>query len=79
MRLPAIIVLAASPTLILGGPLAYGVCQAGCSAVATACYAAAGCVWGVAIATIPASIKACNTAFGTCEAACYVAVWMPVP
>ncbi|RMZ66309.1 hypothetical protein GMOD_00005407 [Pyrenophora seminiperda CCB06] len=47
------------------GPAAYGLCQAGCSAVVMACYSAAGFTWGATLgASAPASIIACNTAFG---------------
>lgn len=49
------------------GPAAYGICQAGCAGVVAACYAAAGFTWGATLgATAPASIVACNTAFGSC-------------
>lgn len=40
LLLPLTLLLTPSPTA--AGPLAYGVCQAGCAAVVTACYAAAG-------------------------------------
>lgn len=32
-----------------GGPAAYGICQAGCAAIVTACYAAAGFTFGLII------------------------------
>ena len=71
-------------TLIMNGasagPAAYGVCQAGCAAVVTACYAAAGFTWGATLgATAPASIVACNSAFGTCQAACAAVGLAPTP
>ncbi|KAJ8117061.1 hypothetical protein OPT61_g1646 [Boeremia exigua] len=47
------------------GPIGYGICQAGCAAVVTACYSAAGFTWGATLgATAPATIIACNSAFG---------------
>lgn len=63
-----------------GGPAAYGICQAGCAAVVTACYAAAGFTFGVPIpGSTPAAIIACNSAFGTCQAACVAAGAAPIP
>ncbi|XP_014552310.1 hypothetical protein COCVIDRAFT_110563 [Bipolaris victoriae FI3] len=68
----------ASPAL--AGPAAYGLCQAGCSAVVMACYSAAGFTWGATLgASAPASIIACNTAFGTCQAACAAVLLSPTP
>ena len=62
------------------GPAAYGVCQAGCSAVVMACYSAAGFTWGATLgATAPASIIACNAAYGTCQAACASVILAPTP
>jgi hypothetical protein len=60
------------------GPAAYGVCQAGCSAVVMACYSAAGCTWGATLGiSAPATIIACNAAFGTCQAACAAVLLAP--
>lgn len=57
-------------TAVSAGPAAYGVCQAGCASVVMACYSAAGFTWGATTgAAAPASIIACNSAFGTCQAA----------
>lgn len=65
---------------VLAGPAAYGVCQAGCATVVTACYAAAGFTWGAtAGVSVPASVLACNTAFGSCQAACAAVLLAPVP
>lgn len=65
---------------VLGGPVGYGVCQAGCASVAMACYSAAGFTWGATAGiTAPASIIACNSAFGTCQAACVAAGLLPTP
>ncbi|KAF2130492.1 hypothetical protein P153DRAFT_366077 [Dothidotthia symphoricarpi CBS 119687] len=62
------------------GPIGYAICQAGCSSVVMACYAAAGFTWGATLgATAPASIVACNTAFGTCQAACATVLLGPLP
>ncbi|KAK2073227.1 hypothetical protein P8C59_007522 [Phyllachora maydis] len=62
------------------GPVAYGLCQAGCAAVVTACYAAGGATWGVTGgASVPPTIVACDSAFGACQAACWAAVIAPTP
>lgn len=67
--------LAASVT---AGPLAYAGCQAGCSALVVACYSAAGFTFGtVAAPSAPAVVVACNSAFGTCQAACAAALLAP--
>ncbi|KAI2609135.1 uncharacterized protein GGS25DRAFT_493230 [Hypoxylon fragiforme] len=64
----------------IAGPIAYGVCQAGCSAVVMACYSAAGFTWGATLgASAPASIILCNTSYGSCQAACWAALAMPAP
>lgn len=65
--------------VVNAGPVAYGVCQAGCAAVVTACYSAAGFAWGVTITNPPAVILACNSAFGTCYAACAAVALAPTP
>lgn len=66
--------------LAIAGPLAYAICQAGCSAVVVACYSAGGAIFGtVAAVAAPAAILACNSAFGTCQAACAVAFLLPTP
>lgn len=55
---------------VSAGSAAYGICQAGCATVVMACYSAAGLTWGATMgATAPASILACNSAFGECQAA----------
>jgi hypothetical protein len=60
------------------GPAAYGICQAGCAALVTACYTAAGFTWGATMGvSVPATIIACNSAFGTCQAACWAALVAP--
>ncbi|KAG6970559.1 hypothetical protein JG688_00004803 [Phytophthora aleatoria] len=78
----ALAVLAlASTSEVNAGPLAYGICQTGCSAVAAACYAAAGAVFGTVtggIGTMPAIIG-CNVALGTCMASCIAAGLTPTP
>lgn len=63
------------------GPIAYGICQAGCAGIAMACYGAAGFTWGAtAAATAPATILACNAAFAKCSAACAAtALVAPIP
>jgi len=46
-----------------------------------ACYAAGGAVFGTvtAGAAVPAAIITCNSAFGTCQAACWAALMAPTP
>lgn len=63
------------------GPIAYGICQSGCAAVACACYSAAGAVFGtvVAAAAAPPAILACNSAFGICSAKCALVALAPTP
>ncbi|KAI0768850.1 hypothetical protein BD413DRAFT_614326 [Trametes elegans] len=63
------------------GPIAYGICQTGCNAVAVACYAAAGAVFGTVTAGVgtPAAILGCNVALGQCSAACAVVAFTPTP
>ncbi|KAK0204044.1 hypothetical protein DFS33DRAFT_1336384 [Desarmillaria ectypa] len=63
------------------GPIAYGICQTGCNVVAVACYAAAGFTFGtVAAPAAPPAIVGCNTALGTCSAACASVVLLaPIP
>ena len=65
----------------MAGPLGYGGCQAGCSAVVVACYAAAGATFGTVTAGVgtPAAIVACNSAYGTCQAACAAVLLAPTP
>ncbi|KAI0972575.1 hypothetical protein F4678DRAFT_460143 [Xylaria arbuscula] len=66
--------------IVSAGPAAYGICQAGCAAVVTACYAAAGFTWGATMgASAPATVIGCNTAFGACQAACWAAAIAPTP
>ncbi|KAK1955786.1 hypothetical protein LY78DRAFT_542662, partial [Colletotrichum sublineola] len=65
---------------VLGGPGAYGVCQAGCSAVVMACYTAAGATWGATLGlTAAPSVIGCNVAYGTCQAACASVLLAPIP
>lgn len=61
---------------VQAGPIAYGICQAGCAALVVTCYSAAGATFGtvVASAAAPAAVLACNSAFGACSAKCAVAV-----
>lgn len=62
------------------GPAAYGICQAGCAALVTVCYAGQGVIWGAVLPpAIPVAILACNAAFGTCQAACWAALIAPTP
>lgn len=67
-------------TAVTAGPVAYGICQAGCAAVVVACYSGAGFTFGtVFAATAPAAIVACNSAFGYCQAQCALVTLLPIP
>ncbi|KAK8182516.1 hypothetical protein BC567DRAFT_220126 [Phyllosticta citribraziliensis] len=67
-KLVASLTMAAS---VAAGPLGYGICQAGCSGVVVACYAAAGFTFGTVLAAAaPPAIINCNSAYGACQAAC---------
>ncbi|KAK3831940.1 MAG: hypothetical protein J3R72DRAFT_454504 [Linnemannia gamsii] len=74
-----ILVLLSILGLTTAGPLAYGICQSGCNALAVACYGAAGVTFGTmtAGAGIPAVIVGCNTGLGTCMVACIAAGFAP--
>ncbi|KUI64379.1 hypothetical protein VM1G_11180 [Cytospora mali] len=77
IKMLAVLTMATTAT---AGPIGYGICQAGCSAVVTACYAAAGVTFGtIAALAAPAAIVGCNTAFGTCQAACAAVLLTPTP
>ena len=67
--------------VVLGGPLAYGVCQTGCNALVVACYASAGFVFGTVTGGIgaPPAIIGCNIGLGTCMAGCVAAGCTPTP
>ncbi|CAM9769094.1 unnamed protein product [Ectocarpus sp. 4 AP-2014] len=72
-----IVCLVLMASTVAGGPAAalaaYGSCQTGCNVVAVACYAAGGATFGVVTggAGVPIAIAGCNTALGTCMAACW--------
>ncbi len=78
----SIFVLILAANLATAGPVASGICYAGCAAVAVACFSAAGFTFGTVpgaqIAAVPA-LAACNSAFGVCEAACMAAFFAPTP
>jgi hypothetical protein len=67
--------------VVVGGPIAYGLCQTGCNGLAVACYASAGFVFGTvtAGAGTPAVIVGCNAALGFCMASCIAAAFAPTP
>lgn len=85
--------------LASAGPIAYAICQAGCSGLVVACYGAAGATFGTVVAgesrlsflssrvdpgfqgpATPAIIISCNSAFGSCSAACATAALLaPTP
>ena len=64
------------------GPIGAGICYAGCAGVVVACFSAAGFTFGTVpgaqIAAVPA-LAACNSAFGSCMAACSAALALPIP
>ncbi|EPQ49934.1 hypothetical protein GLOTRDRAFT_51348 [Gloeophyllum trabeum ATCC 11539] len=73
--------MASIPSTI-AGPIAYGICQTGCNALAVACYAGAGFTFGTVVAApaAPAAVLACNAALGTSSAACATtALIAPIP
>ncbi|XP_003247138.1 uncharacterized protein LOC100165615 [Acyrthosiphon pisum] len=64
------------------GPIAAGICYAGCAAVTVACFSAAGFTFGTVPGAVIAAtpmLAACNAAFGICEASCVAALIVPVP
>ena len=63
------------------GPIVGAICFAGCGALVTACYAAAGAVFGTITAGVgtPAAILACNAAFGKCMTGCAAVAVSPTP
>ncbi|KAJ7230375.1 hypothetical protein GGX14DRAFT_583007 [Mycena pura] len=68
--------------VVMGGPIAYGLCQTGCNVMAVACYAAAGFTFGTVVAApaAPVAVLGCNAALGTCAATCAtVALLAPTP
>ncbi|KAG3199231.1 hypothetical protein PC128_g5441 [Phytophthora cactorum] len=56
----------ASTSEVNAGPLAYGICQTGCNAVAAACYAAAGAVFGTVTGGIAGELFEIRVPFHTC-------------
>jgi len=64
------------------GPLAAGICYAGCAGVTVACFSAAGFTFGTVPGAVIAAtpmLAACNAAFGVCEASCMAALFVPTP
>ncbi|KAI9642175.1 hypothetical protein NHQ30_008977 [Ciborinia camelliae] len=75
----ALTILTSIPTTT-AGPVTYGACQSGCAVVVMACYSAAGFTWGATLgATAPATVIACNVAFGKCSATCAGLLLAPTP
>lgn len=66
----------------MGGPFTSVVCFSGCGLTVAACFTAAGAVFGTvpaaAIAAAPA-LATCNSAFGSCMAACALMLAAPTP
>lgn len=75
-----LLVLACCAETVRAGPVAAGICYAGCGGLVTACFAAAGFTFGTVpgavIGAVPA-LTLCNTAFAACEAACMAALFTP--
>jgi len=63
------------------GPVAYGLCQAACSAAALSCYVSAGLTFGTVTAgvVVPAAAIACNVAFAKCSAASASFLLLSIP
>jgi hypothetical protein len=63
----------------VAGPLAYGICQTGCNALAVSCYAAGGYIFGTVTAGtgVPGTIAACNVGLGFSMTQCVVAGFSP--
>ncbi|KAH9917907.1 uncharacterized protein BXZ73DRAFT_105427 [Epithele typhae] len=81
-KLSSLLAAALLATGASAGPAFYGICQTGCNTLAVACYAGAGFTFGTVTAGvgIPAAIAACNSALGTCSAACAaVTLLAPTP
>ncbi|KAJ3487682.1 hypothetical protein NLI96_g3372 [Meripilus lineatus] len=79
-KITALVILATGISQVIAGPVAYGICQTGCNVLAGACYAAAGFTFGTVAAPLaPPAILACNTALGSCSAACAAAILLPTP
>ncbi|OJT05103.1 hypothetical protein TRAPUB_4168 [Trametes pubescens] len=76
---PLALALATIAPSAYAGPLAYGICQTGCNALAVACYAGAGFTFGTVTAGVgvPAAIVGCNAGLGVCQAACAAAIFAP--
>ncbi|KAL7908569.1 hypothetical protein GGI35DRAFT_451516 [Trichoderma velutinum] len=78
MRPLKVLTISTLVTTSNAGPIAYRICQAGCAGVVMACYGAARATWGAtAGASAPPTVVACNSAFGACQAACWVAATFP--
>lgn len=82
MKMIPLIVVLLFVQLTFAGPIAAGICYAGCAGVVVACFSAAGFIFGTVpgaiIAATPA-LAACNAAFGACEAACVAALLSLIP
>ena len=79
--LPILLSIFLLPLMAESGPLSYAICQTGCNALVVSCYAAAGFTFGTVTAgvAVPAAIMACNSALGTCMAACVAAGFALTP
>ncbi|KAM0745844.1 hypothetical protein T439DRAFT_360903 [Meredithblackwellia eburnea MCA 4105] len=79
MRSAALLLTLLAATTVQGGPLAYGICQAGCSKVVTACYSAGGFVFGTVTAGVgtPAAVLDCTSSYGKCQNACAAVALSP--
>ncbi|KAJ7230373.1 hypothetical protein GGX14DRAFT_553857 [Mycena pura] len=69
----AIAVSSSASSLVMGGPISYGICQTSCNTVAGACHAAAGVAFEFSVfdaAAAPDVVLKCNEALGICSKTC---------
>ena len=81
LTIALMVILTMTCSVAQGGPALGAICSAGCASLVVACYCAAGAVFGTvtAGAATPATILACNAAFGKCMAACAATYVAPTP
>lgn len=82
MKIYPLLCLLVLANSVLAGPIAAGLCYAGCAGLVVACFTAAGATFGTVpgavIAASPA-LAGCNAAFSTCMVNCAAAVLLPTP
>lgn len=76
----AIIIALSLAAAFVPDPVGYSTCQAQCTQMTRACYAAAGFTFGtVCRADATAPIAKCNWFFGVCQAICAAVTLHPTP